>query len=86
MVLVAVNRGEPRTIAIQNGIHLPPGRYKGLLHTASPANRDSVLIVSTGKPRQTTLHLGRLGSLVVSSSHVRGNEDEEQGNDTENGR
>jgi cyclomaltodextrin glucanotransferase len=64
-VLVAVNRGEGKTIALQQGIDFAPGRYTGLLTKTSEVNEGNFLVVT---PEGTsTLYLGPLSSLVVWS-------------------
>jgi cyclomaltodextrin glucanotransferase len=66
VVLVAVNRGDGKTIAIQTGIDIAPGDYTGLLTPTSEANQGNSLTVSPGG--QATLYLGRLSALVVWAS------------------
>jgi hypothetical protein len=65
VVIVAVNRGEDTTIAIQERFGLAPGHYTGLLTQASEVNQGNFLTVPA--EGQATMHLGRLSSLVVWS-------------------
>lgn len=62
VVLVAVNRGEEKTISLPGRIGMRPGYYTGLLGDASDANNGNYLsVTSIG----STLHLNKLSSLVV---------------------
>jgi cyclomaltodextrin glucanotransferase len=65
VVLVAVNRGDGKTIAIQTGVEIPPGDYTGLLTQTSEANQGNSLTVT--REGQETIDLGRLSALVVWS-------------------
>jgi cyclomaltodextrin glucanotransferase len=62
LVLVAVNRGEERTITLPRPLGIAPGHYTGLLADASEANEGNYLSVTPG---ELTLHLNKLSSLVV---------------------
>ncbi len=62
VVLVAVNRGEDKTVMLPGRIGLPQGFYKGLLEGASPVNQGNYLSVTPGG---WTLHLNKLSSLVL---------------------
>ncbi len=62
VVLVAVNRGEDKTVMLPGRIGLPQGFYKGLLEGASPVNQGNYLSVTSGG---WTLHLNKLSSLVL---------------------
>jgi cyclomaltodextrin glucanotransferase len=67
-VIVAVNRGDARTIDLDGGFDLAPGRYTGLLTNLGDANTNSILTVeASGAAR---LRLDRLGALVVRSGHA----------------
>jgi hypothetical protein len=63
IVLVAVNRGDGKTITIQTGIDITPGYYTGLLTPTSEANQGNSLTVT--QEGQATIYLGRLSALVV---------------------
>ncbi len=62
IVLVAVNRGEEKTISLSGRLGLAPGSYTGVLQNASETNEGNFLTVAPGK---WTLHLNKLSSLVV---------------------
>jgi glycosidase len=62
VVLVAVNRGEDKTVSLTRPLDLPPGHYVGLLADASEANQGNYLSV---EPSGWTLHLNKFGSLVL---------------------
>jgi cyclomaltodextrin glucanotransferase len=62
VVLVAVNRGEDKTVSLPRPLDLPPGHYIGLLADASEANQGNYLSV---EPSGWTLHLNKFGSLVL---------------------
>ncbi len=62
IVLVAVNRGDDKTITLPGSIGLKRGFYAGILGQASPANQGNFLTVD---PPSWTLHLNKLSSLVV---------------------
>jgi cyclomaltodextrin glucanotransferase len=62
IVLVAVNRGEEKTVALPGRLGIAPGNYAGLLGDASDVNRGNYVSVTSGG---WTLHLNRLSSLVV---------------------
>jgi glycosidase len=64
LVLVAVNRGEEKTVTLPGSLGIAPGYYKGLLVDASEANEGNYLSVTPG---EWTLHLNKLSSLVVHS-------------------
>jgi glycosidase len=66
VVLVAVNRGDGKTIAIQTGVDIAPGHYTGLLTATSEANQGNFLTVT--QEGQATIYLGRLSALVVWAS------------------
>ena len=66
-VLVAVNRGSTKDVAVNPSCSLAPGRYHGLLAGANSANRGNYVKVTA---KGTTLHLGCLSSLVLSSQHL----------------
>jgi cyclomaltodextrin glucanotransferase len=67
-VLVAVNRGEARTVDLATPVDLPPGSYTGVLARTSEANATARLAVRAGGG--ATLTLGRLGALVVRSGEA----------------
>ncbi len=62
VVLVAVNRGEAKTVSLNGRLGIAPGEYRGLLTDASDANAGNYLSVTQGR---WTLHLNKLSSLVV---------------------
>lgn len=62
-VLVAVNRGEGKTIDLAGRCGMQTGVYRGILEAASPANRGNYLMVHSN---HSTIHLNRLSSLVFS--------------------
>lgn len=62
IVLVAVNRGEDKTVCLPGRPGIRPGYYTGLLADASEANQGNYLAVEQGG---WTLHLNKLSSLVV---------------------
>jgi glycosidase len=66
-VLVAVNRGNTKDVPVNPSCSLAPGRYHGLLAGANSANRGNYVKVTA---KGTTLHLGCLSSLVLSSQHL----------------
>jgi cyclomaltodextrin glucanotransferase len=66
-VIVAVNRGNTQDVAVTPSCSLNPGRYRGLLAGVNSANAGNYVKVS-GKA--TTLHLGCLSSLVLSSQKL----------------
>jgi cyclomaltodextrin glucanotransferase len=63
-VIVAVNRGGAKNLSVDPSGSLAPGLYHGLLAGTSQANAGSYARVTPGG---TTLHLGPLSSLVLSS-------------------
>lgn len=62
VVLVAVNRGDEKTVTLNGQISLKPGSYTGLLENATGVNSGNYVSVTS---QQWTLHLNRLSSLVV---------------------
>lgn len=62
VVLVAVNRGEEKTISLPGRLGLPPASYTGVLEHTSEVNEGNYLRVAPGS---WTLHLNKLSSLVV---------------------
>lgn len=62
VVLVAVNRGDEKTVNLPGNLKLPPGSYTGLLEQASEVNSGNYLSVVPGG---WTLHMNKLSSLVV---------------------
>jgi hypothetical protein len=62
VVLIAVNRGEAKTVSLNGGLGIAPGEYTGLLTEASDANTGNYLSVAKGR---WSLHLNKLSSLVV---------------------
>ncbi len=62
VVLVAVNRGEEKTVNLPGNLHISPGSYTGLLEQASEVNSGNYLSVVPGG---WTLHMNKLSSLVV---------------------
>lgn len=62
--MVAVNRGANKTVTIPKSVDLAPGRYKGILTSTSDVNHNNLLVVG---PQRSTVHLGKLSSLVVRS-------------------
>lgn len=67
IVLVAVNRGEEKTISLRGKLGMKPGSYTGLLDDASETNRGNYLYVAPGG---WTLHLNKLSSLVIHPSRT----------------
>jgi hypothetical protein len=65
VVIVAVNRGEVKTIALETGPNVAPGQYSGLLGATSEVNEGNWLTVAPGG--QAMLHLGQLSTFVVRS-------------------
>ena len=66
-VVVAVNRGGEKDVTINPGCPIAPGRYRGLIAGVSDANHGNYAQVTPGS---TTLHLGCLSSLVMSSQDL----------------
>ena len=62
VVLVAVNRGEDKTVSLPGRLRIPSGSYTGLLKDASEVNQGNYLSTT---PEVWTLHLNKLSSLVV---------------------
>ncbi|MFL6352009.1 MAG: alpha-amylase family glycosyl hydrolase [Bryobacteraceae bacterium] len=62
VVLVAVNRGEEKTITLRGSLGLPTGYYTGLLADASDGNQGNYVSVTA---KELTVHLNKLSSLVV---------------------
>ncbi len=62
IVLVAVNRGEAKTVSLSGKLGIAPGEYTGLLGDASDVNQGNYISVASGK---WTLRLNKLSSLVV---------------------
>lgn len=62
VVLVAVNRGEEKTVTLRGSIGLKPGFYTGILQQATSVNQGNYISVTRG---QWVLHLNALSSLVV---------------------
>jgi cyclomaltodextrin glucanotransferase len=62
VVLVAVNRGEAKTVSLKGKLGIAPGEYTGLLADASDVNQGNYLAVASGR---WALHLNKLSSLVV---------------------
>jgi glycosidase len=62
IVLVAVNRGDEKTISLPGPLGLRPGYYPGLLEDVTEANRGNYISIA---PRAWTLHLNKLSSLIV---------------------
>jgi cyclomaltodextrin glucanotransferase len=62
IVLVAVNRGDEKTISLPGRLGLKKGLYKGLLENATEVNEGNYLSVTSD---HWILHLNRLSSLVV---------------------
>lgn len=65
VVLVAVNRGDGKTVTLPGPLGIGPGFYRGLLENSSEANQGNYLGVT---PTGWTLHLNKLSSLVVRSA------------------
>jgi cyclomaltodextrin glucanotransferase len=63
VVLVAVNRGDEKTVTLPGSLGLAPRDYRGILAHASDMNQGNYLSVS---PTGWTLHLNKLSSLVVT--------------------
>jgi hypothetical protein len=68
VVLVAVNRGDPRTVQLPVALPLGPGVYRGLLADTSDANAGGLLTVEADGA--ATLRLDHLGALVVRSGQA----------------
>jgi glycosidase len=66
-VLVAVNRGSTKDVTVNPSCSLHHGRYRGLIAEVNSANRENYAKVTA---KSTTLHLGCLSSLVLSSQQV----------------
>ena len=62
IVLVAVNRGEEKTLSFNGRLGLKPGEYTGLLEDASDVNQGNYLSVTA---KGWTLHMNKLSSLVI---------------------
>ncbi len=62
VVLVAVNRGDDKTVTLPGRIGIPPGSYTGLLRDASQVNQGNYLTVTSGA---WSLRLNKLSSLVI---------------------
>ncbi|HEX4169536.1 MAG TPA: alpha-amylase family glycosyl hydrolase [Bryobacteraceae bacterium] len=62
IVLVAVNRGDEKTLSVPGRLGLAPGYYTGLLQHASEVNDGNYLSVVPGA---WTLHINKLSSLVL---------------------
>ncbi len=62
LVLVAVNRGDSKTVTLPGKLGIPPGFYTGLLQNSSDVNQGNYLAVIPGG---WTLHLNKLSSLVM---------------------
>jgi glycosidase len=67
-VMVAVNRGNTKDVTVNPSCSLAPGRYRGLLAGANSANAGNYAKVTA---KSTTLHLGCLSSLVLSSQQMK---------------
>ncbi|MBV9170700.1 MAG: alpha amylase C-terminal domain-containing protein [Chloroflexi bacterium] len=67
-VLVAVNRGDARTVELTTPVDLPPGAYTGVLARTGETNAAARLAVRAGGG--ATLTLGRLGAFVARSGEV----------------
>ena len=63
-VVVAVNRGPAKDLSVNPNCSLSPGLDRGLLAETNRANAGNYAKVT---PARTTLHLGPLSSLVLSS-------------------
>jgi cyclomaltodextrin glucanotransferase len=61
IVVVAVNRGPAKDIALQGSLGLVPGVYRGLIADASPANAANYVRIG----RQTSVHFGPISALVL---------------------
>ena len=62
VVLVAVNRGDEKTVTLKGRLGLAAGTYKGVIEKASEVNEGNYLSVVPGG---WTLHLNKLSSLVL---------------------
>jgi hypothetical protein len=67
-VMVAVNRGNSKDVTVSPGCSLAAGRYRGLLAGVNSANAGNYAKVTA---KSTTLHLGCLSSLVLSSQQMK---------------
>jgi cyclomaltodextrin glucanotransferase len=67
-VMVAVNRGNTKDVMVNPSCSLAPGRYRGLLAGVNSANAGNYARVTA---KSTTLHLGCLSSLVLSSQQMK---------------
>lgn len=63
-VLVAVNRGPAKRIALPGTLGFAPGTYRGLLFDSSSSNRGNVLRVAAGGAQ---LDLGQLSEFAAQS-------------------
>ena len=67
-VIVAVNRGSAKNISVNPSCSVSPGIYRGLLAGTSDRNAANYAKVA---PARTTVHLGPLSSLVLSSQQMQ---------------
>ena len=65
VVIVVVNRGEAKTIALAPGPNVAPGQYSGFLGATGEVNESNWLTVAPGG--RAMLHLGQLRAFVVCS-------------------
>jgi cyclomaltodextrin glucanotransferase len=65
VVIVAVNRGDAKTVTINTGVEFAPGGYTGLLSQTSETNQGNLLTVTPDG--QATMHMDQFGALVVWS-------------------
>jgi cyclomaltodextrin glucanotransferase len=65
VVIMVVNRGEAKTIALATGTNVAPGQYSGLLGATGEVNEGNWLTVAPGG--RAMLHLGQLSAFVVRS-------------------
>jgi cyclomaltodextrin glucanotransferase len=65
VVIVVVNRGDAKTIALETGPNVAPDQYSGLLGATGEVNEGNWLTVAPGG--RAMLHLGQLSAFVVRS-------------------
>ncbi len=68
VVIVAINRGERADIDTDTELNVPTGLYRGMLKNIESSNQGNWINVG---PKNLTLHLNRLSSLVVWSKTAK---------------
>jgi hypothetical protein len=71
IVLVAVNRGDGKTITIQTGIDITPGYYTGLLTPTSEANQGNSLTVTQEGQATIVWKAGITAMYTMHSAFIR---------------